>query len=254
MIKLPKLPNVKGLVALGKASVMAHRPELLFGASITATLASVGLAGKAGYDSGVQVERHENTNGVLLTTKEKAKMTWSNYIPAAVGTLGALGSTTGLHIVHVKEKKQLAAAALMAIEEVRSEGQQYMEQVKEVVDGEGKPSEKVKKIDEIVNSDHEVEDMYLVRDGKTGRDIWSNKLRIDEALIELHNTINGSGECDLNYFYNHAGFPNTKDGFKEGWNGVLPSLDWTESVRDDGRPVRVFDFRPAPQAGYESAH
>jgi len=257
------LPNIGGLVKVGKNFIMANRPELLFGASITSTLAAVGLAAKGGYDAGVQVERHENVNGVLLDPKEKAKMIWPNFVPAAAATVGALGSTTGLHIVHVKEKKALAMSALAAIDKVKEEAKIWENELIGVADPEKvrEIENKVhdKRADEngisrVINGDHEVEELYLVRDGRTGRDKYSNKRQIDEALIELHNVLNESGECDLNYFYNHAGFPNTPDGFKLGWSGVLPSIDWTETVRDDSRPVRVFTFRPEPEKGFERAH
>lgn len=267
------IPNITGLMKVGKTFILANRPEILFGASITATLASVVMAAKGGYEArGIvdaeQARREHDVDdaGVVkegpLTSKEKIQLTWLCYMPAAVTTIGALGSTTGLHIVHVKDKKMLAQAALSAIEEVKTSAKEFE---KEHTLGVLSNDEKQKILEEraervpigekldshIENSDGIVEPMYLVRDARTGRDIWSNDHRIEDALIEVNNVINGSGDCEINHFYNHAGFASIPDGTQVGWSGALVSLEWTETRRDDGRPVRVFTFRPTPEKGYD---
>jgi hypothetical protein len=264
---------------VGKTFIQANRPEILFGASITATVASVVLAAKGGYDARgkvadeemerimlklppeavVPLEQAVNDDANRLTTKEKARLTWLCYMPAAVTTVGALGSTTGLHLVHVKEKKMLAQAALAAIEEVKTSAKEFEKETLGILTDEEKSKILEKREAEdgtatIQNSDGEIEELYLVRDAKTGRDIWSNKARIEEALLELNNVMNGSGNCDLNYFYHQAGFGHIPDGFETGWSGELVTLEWKETVRDDGRPVRVFSFRNSPQKGYDDAH
>lgn len=259
------LSHAKSLVSLGKTMIMAHRPELLFGASVVSTVGSVIAAARGGYQArGIvdqEIARRDaaNEQEPALTTKEMAQLTWKCYIPAAVGTVGALGSTTGLHIVHIHEKKALAASALMAIEEVKEEAKKFEKENLGILSNEEK--EKVLEeranengVAEIQNTDGEIEELYLVRDARTGRDIWSNQHRIEDALIEVNNVINGSGECEIAHFYNHAGFAAIPDGIKYGWSGALVSVEWDDAHRDDGRPVRVFTFRPQPSTGYDSAH
>lgn len=259
-----KLPNITGLVHLGKTIVLAHRPELLFGASVTATVGAVVLAAKGGYDARGIVDAEQAKQAEPLTTKQKANLTWLCYMPAAVTTITAVGSTTGLHIVHVKEKKALAQTALGVIEELKASAKEFERENLGILSDEEKSKILEERADNtpvgedgrahIQHSDGEIEELYLVRDARTGRDIWSNQHRIEGAMIDLHNALNGSGECDVNYFYSNAGYANTPDGFKFGWSGTLPSIDWTETVRDDGRPVRVFTFRPEPETGYDTTH
>ena len=183
-----KLPNIKGLVTVGKAAVAAHRPEILFGTSIVTTISAVVMAGVGGYKSGQQVMRKEypileGAEKTELDVKEKIQLTWLNYLPAAGLTGAALGSTTGLHLVHVKEKKAMAAAALMAIEEVKEQSKAYVDDVMDAVEKntDAKTLDQIEKdvvdpdgdgVITVQNTDHEVEELYLVRDGKTGRDIW----------------------------------------------------------------------------------
>lgn len=272
-MKFPKLPNVKGLATIGKSFVLANRPEILFGTSIVTTLAAVGLAAQAGYKSGQQVLQVEldMTDEVLeemrvkkTDLKEKVNLTWLNYLPAAGATAGALTSTTCLHLVHIKEKKAIAAAALMAIEEIRNEADAYKEELISTVKGEltDKQGEKVDAALEksgLVNSDGEVEDLFLVRCPITGRDIWSNKARIEEAMVEVGNCMNASSHASLNTFWEQAGWGRLNEiGEQLGWSGVIPAISWHDTfgrqiagVRDDGRPYRSFRFLPEPEKGYD---
>lgn len=281
-----KLPNVKGIVLLGKAAVAAHRPEILFGASIASTIGAVVAAARGGYQSGQQVLKAEFSDLDLespegraqsLTVKEKIQLTWMNYLPAAGLTAGALGSTTGLHIVHIKEKKAIAAAALMAIDEVKQQASTYVEDVKKAIEENVEMTDEQKdKVNEslleksadrnggtalVQSTDGEVEELFLVRDPVTGRDIWSNKARIEEAIVEVGNLINGSGEASLNNFFEQAGWGRVDLGENLGWSGALPSITWVDQfgrpisgVRDDGRPFRSFRFQPEPEKGFDDPH
>lgn len=274
-MKLPDLSRAKGLVAIGKTFVAARRPEILFGASVTATVASVVLAAKGGYEARGIIDaeterRFKEEKSRPLTKQEMFNLTWHCYTPAALTTLGALGSTTGLHLVHVKEKKAIATTALAAIEEVKSQAKQYAddlaESIQENVELTDEQKEAVQNslneknadrnggVGLIQNTDGEIEELYLVRDAYSGRDIWSNQHRIEDAIIESNNILNGSDGVDLNFFYNQAGFASLPHGNTIGWSGALITLEWKETKRDDGRPVREFTFRPPPSKGYDDAH
>ena len=281
-----KLPNIAGFITIGKAFVQANRPELLFGTSVVTTVAGMVAAARAGYKSGQQVLEAEMAlaaspeppfdtfqdyykelveKGPKLSNKEKAQLTWLNYLPAAGIGVTAVGATTGLHLVHVKEKKQMAAAALMAIEQVKLEAKQYGEDLKAAVEDNVKLTDKKRDaIDNSIlekqadrnngtafvqNSDGLVEELYLVRDAKTGRDIWSNETRIGEAVNNVNKWIAKHGDAELNTFYSAAGYDNTPDGDDWGWSGDFVELKWDTTVRDDGRPVRRFAFQTEPQAG-----
>lgn len=267
-----KIPNITGLVKVGRTFLMANRPEILFGTSITATLASVVLAAKGGYESGRQVTFAEHPcmdelddRQVNFTAKEKAMMTWKNYLPAATATVGALGATTGLHVVHVYDKKKMAVAALAAVQEVKESADAYVNDLKQSVEENVKLTPaKREAIDNAVmeknadrnggvarvqDSDGVVDELYLVRDGRTGRDIWSNVQRIEDAVNQVNEAMNHQGDVELNTFYTAAGFEGVyPEGDDWGWSGDHVTVIWKTDTRDDGRPVRRFDFRDAPSA------
>lgn len=259
-MKIPNLSSLKGLAIIGKTFLSTHRPEILLGTSVATTLGGVVTAAFAGYKSGQQVMREEyadldlvNPEGKTreLDVKEKIQLTWMNYLPAAGLTAGALGSTTALHLVHVKEKKALATAALAAVDEVKKQivlvsNEETEKMLEERADEEG--------VARIENGDGEIEELYLVRDARTGRDIWSNKHRIEDALIEVNMVLNNSGDVELGHFYRHAGFNSVPDDNMYGWNEKdLVSIEWKDTSRDDGRPVKEFTFRPKPAAGFDRA-
>lgn len=261
------LSGAKILVGLGKTFVIAYRPELLLGASLTATAATGVLAAKGGYEARGIVAEAEVKEGRQLTVKEKANLTWHCYWPAAAASLTAMGTTTALHIVHVKEKKALAAAALMAIDEVKQDAQEQIEkltgpltpeqQQKAIEDKDKKKTGEVK----VQNTDGEVEELFLVRDPETHRDIWSNRARIEEAIAETAAMVNGSDCASVNNFFEKAGYGRTRRGEELGWSGSLPSVSWVDEnglpiagVRDDGRPYRGFRFLPTPTQGYDDPH
>lgn len=270
------IPNISGLVRVGKNYLAVNRPEILFGASITATLASVVLAAKGGYEARGLVEEAQNPTvdfsaidpENLLDLKEKARLTWKCYLPAAGATIGALGSTTGLHIAHISDKKKLAVAAMSAVQEVQASADEYIRDMKDAVEENVKLTPaKREAIDNAImekqadrdpnghvhvqHSDGVIEELYLVRDGRTGRDIWSNANRIEDAVNQMNEAMNHQGDVELNTFYNAAGFEGVyPEGDDWGWSGDHVAIGWKTEVRDDGRPVRRFDFRVPPTAEY----
>lgn len=274
-----KLPNITGLVKVGKNFMMAYRPELLLGAAVTSAVGGAVLAAKGGYEARGIIER-ERADRVLngtekwfpnylafseamdaspqIPVKEKIQLTWLCYVPAAVAVTTSVGSIGGLHLVHVKEKRALATAALAAIDEVKAEAKRFVDD--ETV-GALTPEEKdsilesrageEEGIARIKNQNGDIEELYLVRDGKTGRDIWSNRSRIESAVLDVNNFIAKNGDCDLNSFYENAGFESIPEGEDWGWSGDWVELKWDDISRDDGRPVRRFTFRAAPKAEYD---
>lgn len=270
-----KMPNIGGLLSVGKTVLAAHRPEILFGASVVATIGSTVLAAKGGWDARgiVDQENADRQSGTTinehvaepLTKREIANLTWHCYTPAALTCLSAVGATTGLHIVHMSEKKAMAAAGLAAIDEIKREAKEFERENLGVVSKEERDKvleERQKntpigadKSSHIQYGDGEIEPMYLIRDHKTGRDIYSNQRRMEEAIIGVNQILSANEAVELAQFYQNAGFAETEDSYEVGWNaGELVELKWDITVRDDGQAVRIVNFRPAPSEGFRRTH
>ena len=244
-MKMPDLKKLNGLVQIGKNFVAVRRPEILLVTSLTTTLGAVIAAARGGYKSGATIERMEINQQRVIPVKEKIQLTWLNYLPAAGLTAGALGSTTALHLVHVKEKKALATAALAAVDEVKRNIIEVSdEETTTMLDARADEDGVAK----ITNSDGEIEELYLVRDGRSGRDKYSNENRIQDAVNQVNKVLAKQGDCELNTFYGAAGFELLfPEGDDWGWSGDLIEIKWSTVAKDDGRPVRRFDFRIPPK-------
>lgn len=217
------------IFGFGKAFVMAHRPELLYGASVVSTVASVGLAAKGGYDSGVKVASHVEGHDIdtsVVPVKEKIQMTWKNYVPAVIGTASAVTSTTGLHLVHVKEKKAMAAAALMALEEIRDQANDMKEEALKILeDPELSDEEKRERLEntEWTAESGFTDDLpfhngkYPCWDDLANRPVNSNREYIRRAGEVLLNEINRKGHANLNLFYEELNMMESQIGSQLGW-------------------------------------
>lgn len=261
-----KLPDVSSMYKVAKAAIQVHRPEILLGSALVATVSGVILAGYGGYKSGKEVAQAEMQKGEPLTKAEIVESTWKNYVPAVLAMTGAVASTTGLHMVHEADKRALIASGLAAVEQAKAEAKAYVKDLKESVDEHATEKTKKKINDSVMEKQAardpegkvEVQDSetgyidhrYLVRDARTGRDIWSNKRLIDEAMLTVYHNMTTEGEASVNDFYEEAGFERLPDGDVVGWSGDHPSLTWSTTVRSDGMPVRLFMFSPLPYKEY----
>ncbi|RTL03865.1 hypothetical protein EKK58_11865 [Candidatus Dependentiae bacterium] len=239
----------KGLSVV-KTVAMNRRSEILLGTALTSSLLSTVLAGKAGYEARGRVVEYEHPSvdfkepEAELTFKEKAMLTWDCYIPAGLTNLTTLGSVSALHAFHMKDKRDLALLAVSAVEKAKEGLEKEIlpgQTQSSVVDGD-KPVQ-------VQDSNGVIEELYLVRDMRTNRDIWSNKQRIEAAVLEANKLLQETGDCDLNTFYSFAGYDLIlPEGDDWGWSGspIELAYPWESGIRDDGRPFVGFRFRPSP--------
>lgn len=271
-MKIPsfKVPDVKGALSVAKAFTMAHRPELLFGASVASTLGAVVMAAKGGYESGRKIEQIETHEERIIPVKEKIQLTWLNYLPAAGLTVGAIGSTTGLHIVHVKEKKAIAAAALMAIDEIKNEANDYKEKVQEILSDNGATEEeKSARIEELqpengwASGDLMPHDpMYMCYDDLANRPVKSTRDLIRRAAEVLISEANKTGKADLNLFYEEIDLTPSQMGSQLGWakedlqgyggKKGMELISFGLTDMPDGSSAVAFWFREPPTSDFEA--
>lgn len=265
-----KIPNFSNLLQVGKSFLLANRPEMLLGVAVAATAGAVVLAAQGGYKSGKQVAEanaERAAEGAEPMNKPEIVMaTWQNYVPAAGVCITALASTAGLHIVHVKEKKQLVAAGLAAVEEAKKSYQEYVKEIEESVKEHTQPKtrEKIENsvmeknaarnggVAKVWDNDGAIIQKYLIRDASSGRDMWSNQAEIKEAVAELNLNL-ASGDVAVNRFYEHLGIKGIEDGGEDrGWNeGEAVTIKWSTDRREDGQPLVVFRLDPPAAEGYD---
>lgn len=271
-MNIPNLSGLTKLVGIGKAFVMANRPELLFGASVTATIGSVIMAARGGYQARGLIIDAEMDKGGPLQLKEKVQLTWLCYMPAAITTLGAVGATTGLHLVHVQEKKALATAGLAALNEARGELTAYKEKALALIEDDEKSADEKKQELEAVSSWREdvpwsseftpSDGTYQCWDDLANRPFRSNKELIRRASEVLLAEIHKHGKANLNLMYDELGMSESQLGQQLGWAredvqgyGGKDGLDFVQfslTEMPDGSSATAFWFREAPTSDYET--
>lgn len=94
-----------------------HTSQVMGGIACGLTIASSILSGVAGYKSAELVNQQYKKP---MSKKEIAKLTWKNYIPAALCCVGSVGLTAGSLVLSTKTQKSLIATCL-ALQTAHSE-------------------------------------------------------------------------------------------------------------------------------------
>lgn len=241
-----------------------HAPALLTGAGAVGLVGTAFLTGKASFEAAEVIREAQaledlNEKSHPLELKEKAKLTWKLYVPAAGVGVGSIGCIIMSNRISSKRIAAVAAAYTIT-EKAYSE---YKDKVEETF---GKNKER-KVRDDIAQdrvSAHPAERVYVARDG--GEHLCYEKYMGHytrssvEGLNALRNEINEdllqSDYVSLSSWYGPLGIPVTAASDTLGWraDGGLIELDISTVLSDDGEPCLAFDFRPQPRPGYDLAH
>lgn len=113
MVEVTKIVTAvsKGLV-IGKKFLINNAPIILGVRAGIGIVSSSVLVAHATAKSVRQIDEEEMKNAVKLTTKDKVKLCWKNYIPASLEILSCLGCAVGSNYLYIKESKRLSGVIL----------------------------------------------------------------------------------------------------------------------------------------------
>ena len=101
----------KGLI-IGKKFLVDNAPIILGIKAGVGIVTTAALASHATAKSVKEIEEKEMRTGLTLTTKEKVKLCWKNYIPATIEGVSSLGCAFGSNYLYIKESKRLSGVIL----------------------------------------------------------------------------------------------------------------------------------------------
>lgn len=192
----------------------------------------------------------------ILTFKDKFKLVWPLYIPAA-GT-AALTITAVVMANRIGTRRAAAMAAAYAISQ--ESFQEYREKIIEKI-GEGKER---KARDEIAQEHINRTDFSNVivtgngdvdfLDDYSGRPFRSTMEDVKHAVNKINNRINHQVYASLNDLYNELGLDNIPVGEEVGWTQQLVEPVFTTGVTKDNRPCFVIRFQVEPMRNYWQVH
>lgn len=228
---------VNGVWAAVKGFCNRHA-NLIFGVLGVAGVVGTGICSSIATKNALDILReHEGEN---LTTKDKIKLVWPEYIWAGIVGVGTCGSIIISNVVSAKKAAALTAALLISKEQLdttravfndyRQETMKYLPQdpeeqakIQKIIDRrpkleDGEPSKYFK--------DHLGDILHIV-ESDTGIEYDCRLVDLDAGINTANAIINEQGFVSVNSF--HEAIPNTdiptaEIGWDIGWDGSRDGL------------------------------
>lgn len=231
-------------------SLRSNSPAILTGIGVSGTVTTAFLAAKAGYESFdlIRIEKNRSfaTNpSHVLTRKEKVKVVWKRYIPAAISGALTVGCVIGA--ARVGSKRAAAAYSLLSVSE-----RAFVEYKEKVVEQLGIKKEQV--IHDEIAKDRMAKDpvsnVVVLGSGEvlcyeihTGRYFMCEIVRLKRAENEINSQMIRENEASMNDFYHLVGLPYTSFSSKTGWNSdKMLELRFSTQMSEDMRPCVCFEY------------
>lgn len=247
---------------LGK-TVNDNSPLILTGIGVGGVVGVALLTGRATFKAARLIEDidgagNPNYSGPYMTTKEKVKLVWPLYIPAA-GT-AALTITAVVMANRIGTRRAAAMAAAYAISQ-----ESFQEYRDKIIDKMG-PGKEQKAYDEIAQDHLDRQPFSSAQvimtgngnvpflDDYSGRYFESTMEDVKWAVNKINDRINHQVYASLNDLYNELGLDNIPVGEEVGWTQQLVEPEFTTGVTDDKRPCFVLRFQVSPTRGYFKVH
>lgn len=244
-------PLIKGAVK----AVKSNAPEILTALGVTGVVTTAYLAGKAAWDAHEDVLKVQfyNEDGTMrnpvyiMPTKERAKLTWMRYIPAAAAGAVTIGCIVAGH----RTSSNRTAAAVAAYSLTEKAFDQYKEKAAEDL---GKAKEQRLRDDiaqEKVTANPPSREIVVMGDGeclcfdiRSVRYFRSSHEAIKRAENDINYQINHERYVSLSEFYIAIGLPITKESVYNGWclDRGLMELDITTTLSENNHPCLAIDY------------
>lgn len=273
--------NLKSLKSLGKLGLniaKKHSPELLVGLGIAGMATGTVLAVKATPKAVTKIDDEiEQQNDELreialdahkdvyspidrLPVKDVIKLTWKDYMPAAITTAAGVICIVGG--THVSLRRNAALVTAVKLSEVAiNDLQEYKNKASELIG-----ADKVREIEDAIDSEYienKVKDGYeisgsgdiLYFDKLGGQIFKADKEQLRAAINRLNQQLNNDVYVSLNDLYSEIGLEPSTAGEKVGWNrddGLIEIRDTSSKLLQNGVPARVFDTRPEPKIKFDT--
>lgn len=249
--------NLSHAVRTAKSIITANSPVLLVGTAVAGVVSTGILAARGGYKARGILDAAEAERAMKseppLDLQEKVKLTWLCYAgPAATG-VSTIIAVSGVHLIHTKRHKELAALYAVAstrLDDYRAKAEQMLGP-KKTQDLQNELAQE--ELDRNpLNDNRQV--IILGGGQEICYDSWSDRYFtgsqpiIDKAFNEVNLALAEYGECSLNEFYDYVGLPTIPYGDDFGWSGggkLEPTFGG--AMTPDGRAAICFGFKREPK-------
>lgn len=261
--------NIQGLAKISKTITTwgaKNSPTLLTGIGVTGLISTAVLTRKGTIkalailddelvERNPSVKIHPSIDRISdeFTFKEKVKLTWKCYVPAAALGAITIGCMVGANKINLR--RNAALAGLYSLSETALK--EYQAKVVEKI-GEGKAKEIKDEIKQDIVDRNPVSSHGIIRTGHgdtlcydeySGRYFYSDMNDIKAAVNNINRTLRLDNEVCLNEFYSEIGLGRVKMGDLLVWYIDYGQVEvgFSSTLADDGRPCLVIDFDSEPK-------
>lgn len=249
-----------------------HSPLILTGIAAAGTITTAILTGKASFaaaerlqeETDILIEKHGSAQRVVesgewMTTRDKVKLVWPLYIPAAANAAMTVTCVIVSHRIGHRRAAAMAAAYTIsekAFEDYREKIVEKLGANKERAARDDIAQDRVRnnpvgRSEVIITGGGDV----LCYDMYTGRYFRSDMETIKKAQNDQNATILNHQYASLNDFYNKIGLATIPSGDDLGWNSdAMMEISFSATLSEDQKPCIVIDFYVKPMTDYYKTH
>jgi Family of unknown function (DUF6353) len=231
--------------------VKANSPEILAALGLVGTVSTAYLTGRASYAAALVIAEEEAKGGTAADKKqrfkERTKLVWKFYIPAAIS--GAL--TAGCSIGSLKASGRRTTAAVAVYSLTEKAFTEYKEKVAEEI-GKGKEQKITDQLvqDRVTENPAGSREVVILGNGHvlccelfTGRYFRSDMESMRRAENNINAKIVNERYVTLDDFYELLGLSSTSVSGNVGWDSDrLMELKFSTVISESGEPCLAFDY------------
>lgn len=251
--------------------LVKNSPHIFTGLAVAGVVGTVALVIKAQHDAD-DIVTEEETERIAndeddnfsefepVAFKERLKMTWKCYIPAAISGVSTIAFIIASDTVNTK--RLTAVSALYAASQKTLE--EYKEHVKEAVDNKTFKDIKSKKIDEALEKNPIPDDKSVILrtnggnqlclDMMTGQYFYSDPNTINAAVNMFNHRLNIDYQLSFNdWVEDYLGIRRAMLGDYVGYNSNEPleiDISYRKTSLVDQSPLLILDYATEPKQTY----
>lgn len=251
----------KGFKHLSRTTVK-NSPTILTGLAVGGLIATVILAVRATPKAIRHIEEEEeyndqygitNDDGLTLTPLEIIKVTWKDYVPAALMGTATIACIIGSNSINQRRNAAIAGAFALTKEAL----EEYRAKVVEKI-GEKKELAVRESIDQDALDKNPPVEKSIIMTGKgdmlcydrlSSRYFKSDIAHINKVINQFNKQLNNDMFVSLNELYSDLGLEAIEIGDNLGWHiedGLL-DIRFTAKITPDERPCIVINYNITPK-------
>lgn len=243
----PTILTTVGVVGVVSTAVLAARGSFKAADIIVEAQQAMDEDWKPGYIKGAQAPK--------ISTKDKAKLTWSCYAPAAGMAVLTCGAIISANKIGSKRTAAMAAAFTITEKALGDYKDQVVETLGETKEQRIRDKVAQKRVDD--TGDRSAQTIVLGGQ-QLCYDMWSDRYwsssmeDIKHAVNNINHTLVHEGYASLTDFYNAVGLDRTKGSDEIGWSSdKLLDVEFSSCITKDKGTALTIDFRVEPVHDYQ---